>query len=631
MLMEDKRLDAFFTSNGHLNKRLSGFRLREAQQRFAVEVSSALARNETRMVEAETGIGKTLGYAIPIVLSDKRVVISSYTKALQDQIVNEDLKTAIEVAGPHRTVAILKGRDNYVCVEKLKHLGPRAAGQPQLVRDLNLLNAWSYRTKTGDLSEIGTIQPELKAQVTTTAEDCQGRHCSSFDRCPFYRARDRAVSADIVVVNHHLLVASYFSDTALRSAILDREFQLIDEAEHLPEILRSAVMRRFDFSWLKDLIQDLAVANKEVGSQDSVLIDIQQSFADFSKKLSRSGLEMESASTDPAAIRERLVDFLDSAESLLLNLKSILEPRQLQSRLVLKMLLSLTPRVEKIQMLAADIESQSANLWYDFGAEGPVIYAATQSGQGLPRYIDLDSTPKLFVSATLSVAGDFAFFQNQISAAPLLGLSIKGGFDYTQQVLGYRLGSDIAVDHDHFISNLIERVLPVLPSKTLMLFTSFQALTEAEELIRARYSSELFVQGDQAVGDLIERFAGAGAGILMGTRSFWQGIDVKNAGVECLVIDKLPFLSREDPVVSGYAQSLDVTQDWFTSFVLPDCAIRLRQGFGRLIRSEDDRAVFIIGDPRFWHASYADVLQRALPSFQWTQAQSDVQQFLGKV
>ena len=362
------------------------------------------------MVEAETGVGKTLGYLLPILLSNKKVLISSFTKALQDQIYHDDVNRLRHWVAPDKRVAVLKGRANYLCPEKLKRTQSDAFAAPNEVSEFAQVQAWSYRTKTGDLNELGTLRTRVRSSITLSAEECLGRACESFNQCPFYRARERALSSDVLVVNHQLLVASYLFDSDLRAVVESRDVQLLDEAEHLPELLQNAQFRLFDFIWLKDIVRDLATLVSEIGSEDPLLKRLLQQARQHEQGVARSFDGVFVSNATSFELNSKMVDLLDRSEAMLSEFARTLNPRRQQSRLMSQLLEACAERAAQLQVLAGDIENGDQAVWGQQEFDGLVVYGAPSADKELPRFVELDATPKIFVSATLSLGGSFDFF-----------------------------------------------------------------------------------------------------------------------------------------------------------------------------------------------------------------------------
>jgi len=237
--------------------------------------------------------------------------------------------------------------------------------------------------------------------------------------------------------------------------------------------------------------------------------------------------------------------------------------------------------------------------------------------------------PKIFVSATLSVDGSFAFVSQQIGYDAGKAIKVSNAFSYSKQVMGFQIAQRLAPDHPDFVEALLEELKTLRGLKTLMLFTSHRALASAASHLATSHQGNLFVQGERPRQRLVQDFKNVTHGFLLGTSSFWQGVDFNGSGVECLVIDKLPFLQPDDPKLIARRKAYELAGlDFFSDYILPDCALKLRQGFGRLIRAEGDQGVFVIGDPRFWNASYSGLLQASLPQFRWTRSASEALNFM---
>lgn len=635
MAMSDHQLKALFSPVGLMSQTLPSFRSRAGQIEFAQAIEASLQQSGDSVIEAETGIGKSLGYLMPVLLSNKRVLISTYTKLLQDQIFYEDLSIARTVLASAKKVAVLKGRRNYLCPFKFGQLfeSPTKELSADALVAVSAIKAWSTRTHTGDLSELEVLSADLTPLITATAEECQKRLCPNFDQCPLYNARKAADLADVVIVNHQLLMSRYENPSDDLVDVIDKmDVQLIDEADQFLRLLRESKQFAFSFNWMRELAITLGRINADPQQYDAVL-------GDWAVLLGREKVRFERAYESIGGraflepeVKARVLGQIDELELLLARLTRVLESRLNHGKILRDAHQNLAWRMDQLLALAADVEEDAQSYWWEKDARGGAAFrsvvAATDEAMA-----DVLTTPapKIFVSATLSVNGSFAFISRQIGYDARKAIKVANAFSYSKQVMGFQTSQQLAPDHPAFMPALLEDLKALRPLKTLMLFTSHRALASAASYLATSYPGEIFIQGERPRQRLVQDFKKVTHGFLLGTSSFWQGVDFNGAGVECLVIDKLPFLTPDDPrLIARRKACQSAGLDFFSDYILPDCALKLRQGFGRLIRKECDQGIFIIGDPRFWNASYSGLLQASLPEFRWTQSASDALDFMDK-
>ena len=635
MAMSDYQLKALFSSEGLVSQTLPAFRSRAGQIEFAQAIEASLMQSGDSVIEAETGIGKSLGYLIPVLLSNKRVLISTYTKLLQDQIFHKDLATARRVLASAKKVAVLKGRRNYLCPFKFGQLfkSPSKTLPADALAEVSAIKAWSTRTHTGDLSELEILSTDVIAMITASADECQKRRCPNFDQCPLYAARKQAETADVVIVNHQLLMSRYENPNDDLVELVDQmEVQLIDEADQFLRLLRETKQVAFSFSWMREIAFTLGRINADPQQHDPVL-------GDWATLLGREQRRFESAydsvlgrSFSEPVVKAMVLEQIDELELLLGRLTRVLESRLNIGKILRDAHRDLAGQMDKLLAFAADIEEDAQSYWWEQDARGGAAFRSVvpPTAEAMGGVLK-SSAPKIFVSATLSVDGSFAFISQQIGYDSDKAIKVSNAFAYSKQVMGFQSAQQLAPDHPDFIPALLEDLKVLRGLKTLMLFTSHRALAGAASYLATSYQGNLFVQGERPRQRLVQDFKNVTHGFLLGTSSFWQGVDFNGAGVECLVIDKLPFLQPDDPKLIARRRAYELAGlDFFSDYILPDCALKLRQGFGRLIRAEGDQGVFIIGDPRFWNASYSGLLQSSLPQFRWTRSASEALDFMGK-
>jgi ATP-dependent DNA helicase DinG len=618
---------------------MSSYEFRPQQLEFSEWIEKSLLLKAHAVIEAGTGIGKTIGYLVPILMSQQRVLISTYTKLLQDQVINNDLAIAAEIAGAHRKVHVLKGRENYVCREKLQQAVRSAEPMSTSNIEASLMDVWQWSTSSrfGDLSELTDLEPSVHALVTAPAAECLNTLCPSYADCSYFQARDRARGADVLIVNHQLLMAGSLPENDLTHQLLESfDVCLIDEAEQWPGIVREAASLVYDLNWLTVFSKDL---QGEVGA--GALGDETLSRWSGRLRATREEIDRRFESEDNAgpmspAHKMQVLLMCDQLEGLLSGLIKVLQVRGSRSLRIRQLSDQCAGQLDRIMALAGDLEVDAQRYFWRSGGQGISWY---RSDGWFQDHVEgslnkaasfMNALTCIFVSASMTVNESFDFFLQQLPITIETMHRIGSPFDFSRQVLGYKPTVLPSPQSEEHVSQLLSAIDPLLDRKALILVTSHKALASAAQYLRGNKGRLLFIQGEQGAATLVEAFKAAKSGILLVTMGHWQGMDLAGANVDCLVMDRLPFKSPTDPLLQSIRQGLeDRESDFFLEFLLPDCAQRLRQGFGRLIRKGSDRGVFVMGDARYWDASYAQYLQDNLPTFDWTSTLSDAIEFIG--
>jgi ATP-dependent DNA helicase DinG len=636
-LNEDLSAREALGENGPLAEVLPGFAPRQEQLDLAEAIEENIRTQGTLVAEAGTGIGKTLSYLVPAVLSGERTIISTGTKNLQDQLFFRDLPMVISAIGNGLKTALLKGRSNYLCLYRMGQarqsgeLPSRAA-----VRELEAVFEWSGRTDDGDLSLSAVISNEsgLWPFVSSTTENCLGSECPKFEECHVAKARSRAQEADIVVVNHHLL----FADMAIKQGgfgevLPGASLFVLDEAHQAPEIASQFFSATLSARQVKELCDDaLAEAGKVSGGMATVqsatfacrqaLKELQ---ADIAEYLPERGTWQQML--ERSEIREDL-QALDQA---IAELKPVLDSLDGSSR----GMDACIARRNDLQILMDRLDSPSSMgevRWFERRGRGFGLHITPLDvSSTFTAFREQLDASWVFASATLSVNGEFDHFTRQMGLSDADTLRLDSPFDYPNNALMW-LPSSLPEPRDpEFLSLMIEQILPVIEAskgRAFLLFTSHRALKQSAEILENRTTYPLFVQGEAPRSLLLEQFRDSGNGILLGTSSFWGGVDVMGEALSLVVIDKLPFAAPDDPVIEARSGVLrDEGGNPFMQLYLPAAVIALKQGAGRLIRDVNDRGVLVICDPRIKTKGYGSAFLDSLPPMTQTGNQSDVLQF----
>lgn len=627
--------DRYFSVTGLLCSRLDSFSYRHSQFQLARVIDGLINDHENGLLEAAAGTGKTLAYLIPLLEKGGRTIISTGTRALQDQLFAKDLPLAISLSGIRRQVAILKGRSNYLCPYRLnKNIREENHFKnPALVSDLKEIQAWAMQTKTGDLNELADFsgQAALSSMVTSTRANCLGRRCAQYPSCPVYRARDTAMEADIVVVNHHILWADLaLKDDQLGQLLPQANHVIVDEAHQVPDVARRFFGNSLSSSQLIDLAgqlqQELISLGGDDPELDSVITWMLRSIRVLSDQFQFTGRHLKLAEwiTGPGG------EFIDELEAAVAQCLNVLVGRLDRSSVFRHCYASASDISDHLMMISSNKSlSESAAHWLEFDENGFQFNSMPGNlGEVLATCYQNSPAHWLFVSATLSVDGSFTFIKDALGLGRIKEYQFDSPFDFTKQAAGFIPANLPAVNSPEHCHALMKEIAPMLSRKALLLFTSFRALATAKKYLENLQLPLLLVQGEDAKSSLIDQFMRSEQAVLVATQSFWEGVDFAGANVGCLLIDKLPFDSPADPRVEALASTYSARgKNSFLDLLLPRCAVNLCQGFGRLIRLETDRGLFILGDSRIVDQPYGQALINSLPSIEWTQDKETAMRF----
>ncbi|NNE06859.1 MAG: ATP-dependent DNA helicase [Xanthomonadales bacterium] len=616
---------------------LDAFAPRAEQQALADAIDKAMASGGTLVAEAGTGIGKTLSYLVPVVTSGLRTIISTGTKNLQDQLYFKDLPLVLKALGGGVSTALLKGRSNYLCLYRMERaresgeLPSRAA-----VAELEDVYAWSAATEDGDLSLASVISDDsgLWPFVTSTTDNCLGSECPRYEHCHVLLARKKAQQADLVVVNHHLL----FADMAIKQSgfgevLPGAEAFIVDEAHQAPEIASRFFSASLSARKLNDLCRDvMAEASKLSGGMPTVREPV-EACKQAMKELQATMDEHlpERGSWQRLLERSEIRGGMQKLDQAIADLVPALKALESSSN----GMAACTSRCEELQFMMDRLDAvagASEVRWFERRGRGfglnitPLNIAELFSDFRM----QVDAA-WIFTSATLSVNGAFEHFTQQMGLSDADLLRVESPFDYPNKALMWLPEGLPEPRQPEFTETMLETVTPALAAsggRAFMLFTSHRALQQGAEWLAKRLDYPLFVQGEAPRSLLLERFRRSGNGVLLGTASFWSGVDVMGEALSLVVIDKLPFAAPDDPVMEARSEAL--RQDGgnpFMQLYLPQAVITLKQGAGRLIRDVGDRGVLVICDPRVSTKGYGAAFLDSLPPMRRTTELAEVVRF----
>lgn len=624
-------------AEGPFSRLVSGFSPRGAQLEMARAVEDTLADASTLVVEAETGTGKTLAYLVPALLSDGPTIVSTGTKSLQDQLFFKDLPLVMEALGLHRRVALLKGRANYLCPYRLElHREEGRFLTRETAQQLQVVSRWAARTETGDLAELRELPEDAPVWpwVTSTSDNCLGQDCPEYSRCPLIRARQEAMEADLVVVNHHLFLA----DAALKGeGVADilpgANAVILDEAHQLPEIAAGFFGESLGARQLQELSRDIlseaghtAADLRELNERCSLL---DRTVADLRIALGQEGRR---APWSEVAGERPVAEAVEQLRKVLDELGEALAPLESASRGMEACVRRRREHAGVLQRLT-DCQDENSVYWFENFRRAFALHATPLSvAEPFSAHRERHPCAWILTSATLSVAGDFSHFLGRLGLQDRARtLRLESPFDFRRQAVFY-VPEDLPLpDSPDYVRELVEAMIPVIEAaggRTFFLFTSHRALREAAALLRERLSFPLLVQGESGRRQLLDEFREAGNAVLLGAASFWQGIDVRGDALRCVIIDKLPFGSPGDPVAAARIDRIRREgRQPFREFQLPQAVLSLRQGAGRLIRDPRDRGLLVVGDQRLIQRGYGKLFLDSLPGMTRTRKREVVERF----
>ncbi len=623
-------------ANGPLARHIPGFSPRRQQQEMAAEVERTIAGNGLLIAEAGTGTGKTFAYLVPALLCGGKVIISTGTKTLQDQLFLKDLPLVQRALGVPVTAALLKGRSNYLCLHRLE-LAEEQGGFASR-RDLDRLTrirAWSGRTRSGDIAELEEI-PEnapVWGMVTSSADNCLGQECPQLADCHLARARRRAQEADLLVINHHLL----FADMALREGgfgelLPGANAFVIDEAHQLPEIATGFFGDSISANQLLELAGDTISEDLQGAGEDPTLRDqaehLQRVVRDMRAVF---GPEQRRAPWRSATGLRGMPEAVTALREALERLRELLEPQAQRSKGLESCLRRAGDLGERFGRLTGAAPEQHIH-WFETHRRSFTIHLTPLDvAEPFQARLQRHRAAWIFTSATLAVGERFDYFSARLGLRDAVTRRWESPFDYPGQAVLYvpeGLPDPAAPDYTAAVVERARELVEASRGRAFLLFTSHRALQWAADRLRERLGYPLLVQGDMPRSRLLERFRELGDAVLLGTGSFWEGVDVRGEALSCVVIDKLPFASPGDPVTEARIDALRAGGgNPFMEFQLPEAVLALKQGAGRLIRDRSDRGVLALCDPRLLSRPYGRLFLDSLPGMTRTRKLEVVQRF----
>ena len=630
-MLNANKLAEIFSPTGALANNIQNFRSRPQQLELAQAIAETIATNGQLIAEAGTGTGKTFSYLVPALLNGGKVIISTGTKNLQDQLFQKDLPTVRNALKAGVTLALLKGRSNYVCHYHLELAQSNGLFKTREdVRHLSKIQQYAKITQTGDKSGLADVAENapIWMHVTSTRDNCLGQECPRHSDCFVLKARKEAMEADVVVVNHHL----FFADVMLRDEGVTELLPvcntvIFDEAHQLPETASLFFGDNLSTSQLLDLAGD-------------VRIEAITSAKDFAA-LPKSCDELEKAARDlrlvfkkegrlPASATETFKDFAPTLKKLsekLANITGLLEKQAERSEGLDNCWQRAQALVEQLKRWQDEAANDTVKWLEVFHHSLQLNTTPLSIAEIFAKQIDGNARAWIFTSATLAVKQDFSHYQKEMGLLKARTACWDSPFDYQNQALLYVPQNLPEPNSDGYTEAVVRAALPLIEAsegRAFLLFTSLRAMQRAYDLLLAEFDRKnlkypLLMQGEASRNELLTRFREHGNAVLLGSQSFWEGVDVRGEALSLVVIDKLPFSPPDDPVLAArIAQITQQGRNAFMEYQLPRTIINLKQGAGRLIRDENDRGVLMISDPRLIEKQYGKRIWQSLPPFKRT-------------
>ena len=634
-------LKNFFASNGQLAESIAGYSERPQQLEMALAIEAAIKDNKQLVAEAGTGTGKTFAYLVPALLSGGKVIISTGTKTLQDQLFNRDLPNVRDALKVPVTVAMLKGRSNYVChyhLEAAAQSGRFASRED--AKYVHLIQNFAENSKTGDKSELTEV-PEnatIWLNVTSTRDNCLGQDCSFYKDCFVMEARKKALAADVIVVNHHLFFADVMlRDEGIAELLPSANTVIFDEAHQLPEVAGLFFGEDISTSQLIELCRDstaahLTLAKDCVALGESIPI-VEKACKDFRLVFQYEGSRMPVQKA--LALKNFDAAFIDM-QTALSQLTKVLESQAARD----PMLEKCWQRGEALSgQLGNWIKAENTNLvrWVEVFTQSVQLHATPLSvADGFSKQLNAQPRAWIFTSATLAVKSDFSHYIAQMGLHAAETGFWESPFNYDEQALLYAPQNMPDPNSSAYTAAVAAVSLPVIQAsqgRAFVLCTSLKAMREVHALLKDAFATAgmeypLLMQGESTRTELLDRFRAHGNAVLVGSQSFWEGVDVRGEALSVVIIDKLPFAPPDDPVLSARIDKMNAEgKNAFMEYQLPYSVITLKQGAGRLIRDEMDRGVLVICDPRLITKPYGKRIWQSLPPFKRTKELADVETF----
>ena len=630
-------IESLFGQSGPFALAINGYSPRKPQIDMAKSVANAIKQDKQAIVEAGTGTGKTFAYLVPALLSDKKVMVSTGSKALQEQLFHRDLPALKKILVKGKKIALLKGRSNYLCIERLnQHVTHVPVDDPDVMHQLAMVAKFSGETRSGDMADCSGIEEDAKVlpYVTSTSDNCLGKDCPAFQDCFVRKARINAIESDLVVVNHHLFLAdAVVKESGFGEIIPSVNCYIFDEAHQLPNIASEYFASRVSTRMVIELVRDIRLVfraelfdmiqlGKTLDKLETAVWDLRLQFPSESQ---RGDWQQMIKQANVYRAIERVINDISFLYQ------------------VLKLCLERSEKIEKLFERTASLKGQLETM-YEAQKPGFSFWFETTKrhltfsitplnvSERFRALVDNATSSWIFTSATLAVNGDLTHFAKDLGLNTDIMEVYDSPFDYENQAMlciPRYLPEPSKSEMGFSIVSIAKQMIKAAKGRCFILFTSYRMLNLVADGLSHSVEYPLLVQGQTSKRILLEKFVMHGNSVLLGTASFWEGVDVRGDALSCVIIDKLPFAAPDDPLLQAKMKSHSGQgQDPFYSLQLPSAVIALKQGVGRLIRDKKDKGVLVICDNRLVTREYGRIFLASLPKMMRTRDLAQASKFL---
>ncbi|GAA0858196.1 ATP-dependent DNA helicase [Aliiglaciecola litoralis] len=621
------KVSALFSEQGVLSKAIAGFSPRKAQVDMSLAIEKSITSKQPLIVEAGTGTGKTFAYLAPAMLSNKKAIISTGTKNLQEQLFHRDLPLLKKALKSNRHAALLKGRSNYLCLHRMsQHSGNSTLLERQTLDELTQVRQWASTTQSGDIGELKSLAEDARVLplVTSTVDNCLGRDCPDYEECYLVKARNKAMDADIVVVNHHLFFADMaLKDTGFGELIPEADVVVFDEAHQIPDIASEYFGEALSSRQIHDLARDIEIIKRTVLKDADQLVKVAEKC-----RLVAADLRIlfpvtpERGNWRVMLNRPEIQSQLSKLDESLSVLYEVIKIHLGRDKELDTLFERVTHAKTKLAVLT-DTKQTGVSLWYETTPKHIVLHLTPLSIA--KRFADFIEEPKrtwIFTSATLMVDGGFNHFQRLMGLDNAATLALDSPFDYAKQAVlcvPRYLPEPSSWDMKQTLLEVAIKLIEASRGRCFLLFTSHAMLKEIAEKLADKIDNPLLVQGTTTKRALLDEYMNNKNAVLLGTGAFWEGVDVRGDDLTCVMIDKLPFAAPDDPLLQARIEDCRKSgANPFAQIQIPQAVISLKQGAGRLIRDETDAGVLVICDNRLITKEYGKTFLASLPPMKRT-------------
>ena len=623
-------IESIFDADGPLAHAVAGYRTRTQQMQLAKAIADALQTRKTAVLEAGTGTGKTFAYLAPLLLSGAKTIISTSTKGLQDQLFQKDIPQILKALDMQAEVQLLKGRGNYICLKRLEMLRKEELGaelfEPASSEHHEIARIANYaeKTKSGDLAGLSgaRLDASLLPWVTSTVDNCTGGDCEYFNKCFIYKARNRARNAQILVVNHALLVNAFAQGYDMGELFSGFDALVFDEAHQLLDVLPRLFAQRLGMNKLQTLLAEAQqLAQMRLPNEQQIIeqLDEVKGICEEIVKHAQSFSAKQVGAQHILADR-KAVELLKQAEDRFVALGSATEH---EDELGVEFALLRQQFDTAGSMFKSWQKQDVGNVdWLETDRSDLTLFSSPKNYAALFREHFVDKFTTVLISATLAVDGSMEHYTNRLGLHDASSLILDSPFDYARQAVLYlpQQMPDPRNDENDFVqevTRLAAKLVKANSGGSFVLFSTWRNMRYGAAVLARLLAGEggIMVQGDLPPAQLLDRLrATHGPRVLVGTRTFWQGVDVIGEALQLVVIDKIPFVPPSDPLLESELDQYPLPERAFVDVQVSQAALLLKQAAGRLIRSENDRGVLAICDPRITKSSYGEIIRRSLPA-----------------